>query len=152
MNISINTILCPVDFSISSDHALKYAQAFAHAHDAELLLLHVMELPTYTSMDYPITPETMEELKKTNADRLQQKVDEIQATHEQVRSLLVTGSPFAEIIRTARDEEVDLVVMGTHGRSGLAHMLMGSVAEKVVRKAPCPVLTVKHPEHEFLMP
>ena len=65
---------------------------------------------------------------------------------------LVTGSPFLQVVRMARKEGVDLIVMGTHGRTGLAHVLMGSVAEKVVRKAPCPVLTVKHPEHEFVMP
>jgi nucleotide-binding universal stress UspA family protein len=62
------------------------------------------------------------------------------------------GKPFVEIIHAARADNVDLIVIGTHGRTGLAHALMGSVAEKVVRKASCPVLTIKHPEHEFLMP
>ena len=66
--------------------------------------------------------------------------------------LIEEGYPFPRIIEIARKHEVDLIVMGTHGRTGLAHALLGSVAEKVVRKAPCPVLTVKHPEHEFVMP
>jgi nucleotide-binding universal stress UspA family protein len=62
------------------------------------------------------------------------------------------GSPFVEIIRFAKSEDIDLIVMGSHGIGPVAHMLLGSVAEKVVRKAPCPVLTVRHPEHEFVMP
>ncbi len=62
------------------------------------------------------------------------------------------GRPFIEIIRYAREKKIDLIVLGTHGRSGLKHVLLGSVAERVVRKAPCPVLTIRHPEHEFVMP
>jgi nucleotide-binding universal stress UspA family protein len=62
------------------------------------------------------------------------------------------GSPFLEIIRYAKEKNIDLIVLGTHGRSGLAHVMLGSVAERVVRIAPCPVLTVRHPEHEFVMP
>ena len=70
------------------------------------------------------------------------------SVHPEVRE----GTPFAEIVRCARDKDIDLIVMGTHGHTGLAHMLLGSVTEKVVRKAPCPVLTVRHPEHEFVHP
>jgi len=62
------------------------------------------------------------------------------------------ASPFPEILRFAADNEIDLIVMGTHGRGGVSHMLLGSVAEKVVRRAPCPVLTVRQPEHEFVEP
>ena len=62
------------------------------------------------------------------------------------------GTPFLEIIRYAKEKDIDMIVMGTHGRSGLVHMLMGSVAEKVVRKAPCPVLTVRPEGHKFVMP
>ena len=68
--------------------------------------------------------------------------------HAEVRE----GSPFYEIIRYAKEQDVDLIIMGTHGRGGLVHVLLGSVAEKVVRKSPCPVLTVRHPEHEFVHP
>jgi nucleotide-binding universal stress UspA family protein len=73
---------------------------------------------------------------------------------EKYRARLVTkfGNAFIEIVRYAKTENIDLIVMGTHGRGPIVHMLMGSVAEKVVRKAPCPVLTVRHPEHEFVMP
>jgi nucleotide-binding universal stress UspA family protein len=62
------------------------------------------------------------------------------------------GPPVVEIVRYARDAEIGLIVIGTHGRGGLAHVFLGSVAENVVRKAPCPVLTVRHPQHEFVMP
>ena len=63
-----------------------------------------------------------------------------------------TGVPFLEVIRYAREHDIDLIVLGTHGRTGLVHMLMGSVAEKIVRKAPCPVLTVRPEGHDFVMP
>ena len=62
------------------------------------------------------------------------------------------GLPFTEILRVAREKDIDLIVMGTHGHTGLAHVFLGSVADKVVRRAPCPVLTVRHPEHEFVHP
>ena len=76
------------------------------------------------------------------------------AEREKFSAQIVTlvGSPFLEIVTYAKSHDIDLIVMGTHGRGPIAHMLMGSVAEKVVRKAPCPVLTVRHPEHEFIMP
>lgn len=68
------------------------------------------------------------------------------------RAEVLLGAPHVEIVRYARKEEMDLIVLATHGRTGLAHALIGSVAEKVVQMAPCPVLTIKHPEHEFIMP
>lgn len=70
------------------------------------------------------------------------------AIHKEVRE----GTPFYEIVSFATETDVNLIVMGTHGHTGLAHVLLGSVTEKVVRKAPCPVLTVRHPEHEFVHP
>jgi nucleotide-binding universal stress UspA family protein len=79
-------------------------------------------------------------------------VEECRESHEATFGSVRTGTPFLEIINSAKDLPADLVVMGTHGRTGLKHMLIGSVAEKVVRKSPCPVLTVKHPHHEFEMP
>jgi len=69
-----------------------------------------------------------------------------------VETIHRVGVPFVEIIKAAREKEVDLIVIATHGKSGLSHILFGSVAEKVVRKAPCPVLSIRHPEHEFIMP
>jgi nucleotide-binding universal stress UspA family protein len=86
---------------------------------------------------------------RTSLDRL---IAENHLGHLPVHSEVREGNPFQEIVQFARDRDVDLIVMGTHGRSGLVHVLMGSVTEKVVRKAPCPVLTVRHPEHEFVHP
>ncbi len=71
---------------------------------------------------------------------------------ETIVKVVRQGPPFLEIVRYAQEANIDLIVLGTHGRGGLAHMLLGSVAEKVVREAPCPVLTVRHPEHEFVAP
>ena len=85
-------------------------------------------------------------------DRLGKILTDAERTKYSAQIEMVCGSPFLEIIAYAKSREIDLIVMGTHGRGPIAHMLMGSVAEKVVRKAPCPVLTVRHPEHEFLMP
>ena len=156
MKIRIRKILCPVDFSPNSDHAVKYALAFATAHDAELLLVHVMELPPYPAMDYPVAPQFAageeDRIRKASTGQLEALTDQLREQHGRINWRLAKGYPFPEIVRLAREEEVDLIVIGTHGRTGLAHVLLGSVAEKVVRKAPCPVLTVKHPEHEFLMP
>ena len=84
--------------------------------------------------------------------QLEDRVAALKEEYPKITGKLVTGNTFLEIIQAARDDEVDMIVMGTHGRTGLAHVLIGSVAEKVVREAPCPVLTVKHPKHEFVKP
>jgi nucleotide-binding universal stress UspA family protein len=92
-------------------------------------------------------------LKAAMARRLEERltVDDRSALH--ARAVLETSDqPADEITRYAKQAEIDLIVMGTHGRDGLAHLLVGSVAERVVRTASCPVLTVKHPEHEFVLP
>lgn len=153
--IALKRILVPTDFSEASEAALKYGQALAEAFNASLDVLHVMEDPFIyapTSEGYLPPPQFFEEMEKATLDRLNKILTD--AEREKLRATLVTkkGSPFVEVIRYARENDIDLIVMGTHGRGAIAHMLMGSVAEKVVRKAPCPVLTVRHPEHEFVMP
>lgn len=156
MKIKIGSVLCPVDFSRSSEHALRYALAFASSYGAELVLLHVVEIPVPAFPAVPgvpeIPPHVTVDVEARAAKELAGLLERTQCEYANTRSELVTGRPFLKIIDVARDVNVDLIVMGTHGRSGLAHMLIGSVAERVVRKAPCPVLTVKHPEHEFVMP
>jgi nucleotide-binding universal stress UspA family protein len=145
-----------VDFSENSEHALHYAVAFAQIHQAELVLIHVMDYAAMDVLDYPSAFEFSTQINEKMREISEEKLNLLTATKQEeyakVSSRLGTGTPFLEIVSLARDEKVDLIVMGTQGRSGLAHVFMGSVAEKVVRKAPCPVLTVKHPDHEYVKP
>jgi nucleotide-binding universal stress UspA family protein len=156
MKIELKTILVPTDFSQASEVALRYGKAFAEAFGASLHLLHVVEeplVPAWTSEGYiPALEGVRQELERRAREKLEQLLQPDERQQYQVQLALRTGSPFVEIIRYARDQQIDLIVMGTHGRGPIAHMLLGSVAERVVRKAPCPVLTVRHPEHEFVLP
>jgi len=93
-----------------------------------------------------------ENMENDARERLQNLLTEVDRDRFKAELVTRRGSPFVEIVRYAKDRDIDLIVMGTHGRGPIAHMLLGSVAEQVVRKAPCPVLTVRHPEHEFVMP
>jgi nucleotide-binding universal stress UspA family protein len=147
--IALRQILLPTDFSEASTAALTYARAFAGIFQASLHILHVVE-DVYAAWEaVPFILEDIEKGAKLQLDALLTKAEQEQFRSQ---SVVCRGSPFVEIVRYAREHEIDLIVMGTHGRGPIAHMLMGSVAEKVVRKAPCPVLTVRHPEHEFVMP
>ena len=155
MKMEISKILCPTDFSENSEHALKYALTIAILTNAELLLLHVVEpfaYPQPTHLFEPMVDEVQLTMKMQEAfqKRLDEMVSSLKNEHQMVTGKLVTGNAFLEIMQAARGGHQELIVMGTHGRTGLAHVLIGSVAEKVVREAPCPVLTVKHPEHKFL--
>ncbi|MFQ5731537.1 MAG: universal stress protein [Planctomycetaceae bacterium] len=152
--IPIRRILVPTDFSKFSESALRYGCEFADRFDAELHVLHVVWNPL------PPGPEnwgrTLHEYDddiREAAGRDLQKLDVAPLSdRDRVLSSVRVGVPMPEIILYARAKDVDLIVIGTHGRTGLPHVLMGSVAEKVVRKAPCPVLTVRRPEHKFVMP
>ena len=137
-----NKILVPVDFSEGSDLALDWATVLARDTGATLLLVHVEVIPlTAGGGEYvyavpePPTAELAEKLEKVVP-----KDPSVPVVHR-----MLTGDPASAILRTAGREDVDLIVMGTHGRRGITRLLMGSVAEEVVRKAPCPVLTVKQP-------
>jgi nucleotide-binding universal stress UspA family protein len=139
--LPIRIILHPTDFSEQSDYALRLACALARDHDARLVLLHVALPPMAVyggDMLIPVPADSHDE-ERQRLDRLQ--VPEAVATERR----LVEGDAATEILQLIQDTGADLVVMGTHGRTGLARFLMGSVAEQIVRKAPCPVLTVKTP-------
>ena len=156
MKVCVKRILCPVDFSDSADHAMRYATALAENFGAELTLLHVVAplmaaLPGETALPNTLQAD-INELADACRERLEQLVGKLATASLRIQHTVLNGVPFIEIIRYARETETDLIVMGTHGRTGLGHLLIGSVAERVVRKAPCPVLTIKHPEHEFVMP
>jgi nucleotide-binding universal stress UspA family protein len=155
--IDLHRILAPTDFSKHSDNALRYAAAFAEKFGAEIILLHVVQdlswfVPEAVLVAGAMPATPIEQFVAAARTALQRVVDGLNLPGVAVRPEVVEGVPFDAIVRFAKDKEVDLIVMGTHGHTGLAHLLLGSVAEKVVRKAPCPVLTVRHPEHEFVHP
>jgi nucleotide-binding universal stress UspA family protein len=152
--INLRTILVPSDFSECSDAALRYGLELARRFDAELHLLHVVQDPLtqpwaaegFSAPLFEVVDKWQQEAKA----RLAQSVPTADA-HRVTVSATVAW-PYAEILRYAIENNVDLIVMGTHGRGGVTHMLLGSIAEKVVRRAPCPVLTVRHPQREFVEP
>jgi universal stress protein A len=140
--MSERKILFPTDFSHTGDAALALATSLARERGATLLIVHVEEPPAaygagemYYGMPDPVT----EDLRKM--------LLEVKPTDGSVpvRHQLITGDPASSIVRCAQDEGVELIVMGTHGRTGLMRLLMGSVAEAVVRRSPCPVLTLRQP-------
>lgn len=154
-DIRMDRILCPVDFSPSSDYALQYALDLARMFGAQLTLLHVVEmpfLPSYAMAGVPDLSLPLEQIEEGARKGLARLAEQCGKKHDKVTTELRTGTAFMEIISYAREIKADLVVVGTHGRTGLSHLIIGSVAERVVRKAPCPVLSIRHPEHIFKMP
>ena len=160
MTEAITRILVPVDFSAHSDRALRYATTLADRFNATVEVLHVVEDPFVSGAWSPeaVAPNIPELLADLVA-AARGKLDELKAAtirrgvrlETTVLTTVLTGKPADSIADYARTERFDLIVMGTHGRTGLSHALLGSVAERVVRKAPCPVLTVRDttlPERE----
>lgn len=144
----IRKILSPVDFSETSLFALDYAMDLAKQLGAELHLVHTYQLPVYALPDGALmaSPEYVNELSAKLQDELDKLVASRRAEGVVLRGHLSEGVPHSEICRQAKDLGVDLIIMGTHGRSGFGHLLLGSVTEKVVRSSEIPVLTVRHPE------
>ena len=155
MQIQLRRILVPTDFSDSAKVALTYAVAMVERFDASIHLLHVVETITGPST-LPWTRGHTEELDRAVAEGAWNDLNSVLSRDDCARLhatlSLEWGTPFVEIIRYARAHDVDLITMGTHGRGGITQLLLGSVAENVVRSSPCPVLTVRHPEHEFVRP
>ena len=139
-------ILVPTDFSESSNQALDYAITFASKLQARLTVLHVVELFPLGSADMTTVPEAYIEDLKREADRtMQLYLARITAAGLTGDVVVTHGSALQEIMEVAKVQHVDLIIMGTHGRTGLPHLLLGSVAERLVRLAPCPVLVVRLP-------
>lgn len=152
-------ILAATDFSDDSNHALSYAVELAQKFSAEVIVLHVDQplAPVMVSdlnpgLDVGAMGRIAEEQRLAALRELDQTTARLRESGIKSRGLLKVGAPFLEIISTAQAEGADLIVMGTHGRTGLVHVLMGSVAERVVRKAHCAVLTVRHPDRKFKHP
>lgn len=148
------TILVPHDFSSSANHAAAIARDEAKLHGARILLLHVIDLP------YQVTPETVIVPEQTGAPisirdyavssaetHLKDLAQRLGKDGAPATPFIRVGAPVDEILRFSDENKVDLVVMGTHGRTGLKHLLLGSVAERVVRSSKAPVLTIRAPEH-----
>jgi len=139
-------ILCPVDFSDTSRAALETAVELATTFGAELLLVHAYPIPGYTFPDGSAVASArmLQDLADEAARHLEEwKGLAREAGAQRVEVERAVGDPAGEIVRIAKEHECDLVVMGTHGRTGIEHALMGSIAERVVRKAACPVLTIR---------
>lgn len=149
-------ILFPTDFSSAAAHALSVAISLALEHEGILFLVHVIEEEQFSSPysfgsrpvkvehGYGIEDRAREELSKLISPQVKRQIH--------VEEILLKGKPFVEIIRAAREKNIDLIVIPTHGHAGIKHSHLGSDAERVIRKAPCPVLVIRHPEFEFTMP
>jgi nucleotide-binding universal stress UspA family protein len=141
----IQHILVPTDFSPAAAQALEYAIALATRLQARVTLLHVLAPVFWGTGDVPAAPPPtyMEEIEAAAHQEIEDALTRVRAAGLEGQALVGYGPPFERIITTARDNGVDLIVMGTHGRTGLPHLLLGSVAERVLRLAPCPVLVTR---------
>jgi nucleotide-binding universal stress UspA family protein len=153
--LSIRRILFPTDFSEPAQYAWSYALTFAQEFGAEIHLLHVIAPPPRLTEAYAVDydPEKMVGSLSAEANAtMDRQIEAAKSRGLVFRREVQVGVDFREIIDYATKHNIDLIAMATHGRSGLAHVLLGSVAEKVVRKAPCPVLTIKHPSMRVQAP
>jgi universal stress protein A len=144
--MEIHRILAPTDFSEYSKQAVAYAHELAQRFRATLMLLHVVELPPYPLEWLPprrLGGTLLGDLEQQATSDLAQVLPDAQGAAVAVTRRVVVGIPYRKIVEVAEAENVDLIVMATHGRTGLSHLIMGSVAERVVRTAPCPVLTIR---------
>ncbi len=152
MGPDIKRILVPIDFSDYSKSALNYATDFAKLFKAELILVFVVEPVIYPpdfSMGQIAVPSIDIEMDKRAKEELDNLAKKQIPKELKTKIIVKMGKPFIEIIDTATEIEADLIIIATHGHSGVEHMLFGSTAEKVVRKAPCPVLTLRDPVKGF---
>lgn len=155
--IDLKHLLFPTDFSEVSLVGLKYARSFAESYQATFHCLHVVDesYQHWISMGPEGVPAGLsyDELLAQARGYMSEFVDKhLSGMSVPVITEILVGRPFMEIIRYAKEKAIDMIVMATHGRSALQQVFMGSTAEKVVRKAPCPVLTVRRGQHEFRMP
>ena len=149
--LKLKNILVPIDFSWPSKKALEYAVPFARQFGAKITLLFILDPPVYTG-DIGYVPMEMdnEGSLKAATKKLEELADQAMEPDLLEQTLVRTGRPFQEITDIARRLNTDLIIIATHGYTGLKHVLLGSTVERVVRIAPCPVLTVREEEHEFV--
>ena len=148
----IQKIVCPVDFSNCAQQALNYAQDLAKTFNAELSVVHAYEDPAAYVTPMPMSgyvgpgAELLLELRKQLEVRLGECKAAVEKNGVRVRTELLEGTPYRVVLDWAKEWGADLIVIGTHGHTGLTHALLGSVTERVVRMATCPVLTIRTPD------
>ena len=151
--IGLKKILVPVDFSDNSKKALRYAIPFAQQFNASLILVYIVE-PTIYPSDFGFGqvgfPDVEKELHEKAIGEMSSLIESLVPTTVKTQTMVGSGIPFVEITQYAKVEEVDIIIVATHGRTGVEHILFGSTAEKIIRKAPCPVLVVRSEEHDFI--
>jgi nucleotide-binding universal stress UspA family protein len=149
--MNVKKILFPTDFSEGSDNALPYAADMAKHYGAKLCVLHVIQDITEATgwyVPHVSLDELYRDIEKNAAKEMDRYgVEELRGIKD-IERIVVKGRPYDEILKFARGNKADLIVIGTHGRKGLDRVIFGSTAEKVVRDAPCPVLSVRLPDHE----
>ncbi len=154
--IRLKKILFPTDFSEPAVQAEQYACALAEQFDAELHILNVISDAVMASPDpasaYVIPVTTLEEVHAAVVEALAKVPAAPVSANRFLRREVRVGNPFLEIVKYAEEHDIDLLVIGTHGRTGLAHALLGSTAERIVRKSKCPVMTVHPRGHQFVLP
>ena len=148
--LTIGKILVPLDFEAPSLHALDYAKDLSQRFGASLQVLHVIPNPYLPSAYLPlvtdipiISPSSLEDLAQEARKRLEEVLPKAAREALRATTSIKVGDARTVILEHANEQQIDLIVMGTHGRKGAAHLLLGSVAERIVRAAPCPVLTVR---------
>ena len=145
--MSFHKILCPIDFSPGAREAMRVAVELAREAGASLVLAHVWDRQPWLNNgpDYNVAPGVLQDvIDSAEAELASWKISARELGAKEVATRFLTGAPWDQIVSAARDDRaIDLIVMGTHGRTGLSHVLLGSVAEKVVRHAPCAVLVVR---------
>jgi nucleotide-binding universal stress UspA family protein len=154
--IALKNILVATDFGEAADAALAYGRELARTFDSALHVLNVAD-DVYVRLGgdayVAVLPDLQKDLEAEAKKQLDALLVDNDPTPLPIKKVVLTSSATAAaIVQYARDRNIDLIIVGTHGRGAVAHLLMGSVAERVVRTAPCPVLTVRHPEHDFVVP
>jgi nucleotide-binding universal stress UspA family protein len=150
MTIEVRRILVPIDFSEHAEPVVEWAVHLAETHGSRVVLMHAYHLPVeFQQMEGAYLPADFWSHVKTEAQKtLEGHAERIRAKGIEVETVVREGYPATAIVEEADRQGASLVVIGTHGHTGLKHLLLGSVAERVVQKAPCPVLTVKRPDAE----
>ena len=143
MIADFKTILCPTDFSEDSYRAIEYGTRFAQAADGTLLLAHIIHVPSGDLYQPDGRTLTFTEAQQRTTERLTEVWQQRVGSYPKCELLVDIGEPYEQLVNIATQRKADLIVIATHGRTGISHLVMGNVAEKIIRHAPCPVFVVR---------